>query len=155
MVGGALARASTLRVDLGVGGPVIVSGSLTRPSDSCDGWVCDLGVVCASWIFGLVRGSGVFDVVIPTFVFVSRMKVAQQYRDYDQFLSVVSSSRHESMDDDTLVRTSTLCVGLGVSGATSVSGSCARPLHLWISLLLTSSLSLDISSLFCRATQCM
>ena len=44
---------------------------------------------------------------------------------------------------------------LGVSGATIVSGSCDRPSHSWISRLLTSSLSLGISSLFCRSTQCM
>ncbi len=46
-------------------------------------------------------------------------------------------------------------VGLGVSGATIVSGSCACPSHLWISRVLTSSSSLGITSLFCRATQCM
>ena len=45
MVGGALARASVLRVVLGVGRALIASGSRTRPSHSCDGWVCDLGVV--------------------------------------------------------------------------------------------------------------
>ncbi len=44
---------------------------------------------------------------------------------------------------------------LGVSGGTIVSGSCAWPLHLWISRVLTSSSSLGISSLFCRSTQCM
>jgi hypothetical protein len=48
MVGGALARASTLRVGLGVGRALIASGSRTRPSHSCDGWVCDLGVVGAA-----------------------------------------------------------------------------------------------------------
>jgi hypothetical protein len=30
-----------------------------------------------------------------------------------------------------------------------------RPSHSWISHLLTSSLSVGISSLFCRAAQCM
>ncbi len=54
-----------------------------------------------------------------------------------------------------LVRTSVFRVGLGVSGATIVSGSCVRPSHSRISRLLTSSLSLGVSSLFCRATQCM
>jgi hypothetical protein len=54
-----------------------------------------------------------------------------------------------------LARVSTFRVGLGVSGATIVSGSCAYPSHLWISRVLTSSSSLGISSLFCRATQCM
>jgi len=54
-----------------------------------------------------------------------------------------------------LVRASAFRVGLGVSGATIVSGSCVYPSHLWISRVLTSSFSLGISSLFCRATQCM
>jgi hypothetical protein len=58
MVGGALVRASAFRVGLGVGGTSITSGSRTRPTHSCDGWVCDLGVVGDSLIFGLVRGSG-------------------------------------------------------------------------------------------------
>ncbi len=41
------------------------SGSHGRPSHSCD--------VGVSLIFGLVRGSGTFSVVFPTFVLVSRM----------------------------------------------------------------------------------
>jgi hypothetical protein len=46
--------------------------------------------------------------------------------------------------------------GIGVSVATVVSGSvCAHPSYSCMSRLLTSSLSLGISSLFCRATQCM
>ena len=52
------------------------------------------------------------------------------------------------------MRTSALRVGLGVGGATIVSGSCAHPSHSWTSRLLTSSFSLGVSSLFCRATQC-
>jgi len=52
-------------------------------------------------------------------------------------------------------RSSSFRVGLGVSGTTMVSGSCGCSGHLWISRVLTSSLSLGISSLFCRATQCM
>jgi hypothetical protein len=56
---------------------------------------------------------------------------------------------------DALVRASVFRVGLGVAGATIVSGSCARPSHSRISHLLTSSLSIGISSLFCRVTQCM
>jgi hypothetical protein len=114
-------------------------------------WVC--GVV--SSIFGLVRGSGSFASVFPTFVLVSRIHLAQQYRDNGHFRSVVSSSRHEAMVDDVLTKVSTLRVGLGVSGTTIVSGSCVHPSHSWISLLLTSSLSLGVSSLFCRVTQCM
>ena len=53
MVDGALSRASGIRVDLGVGRALIASGLRTRPSYSCDGWVCDLGVVGAP---GLGRG---------------------------------------------------------------------------------------------------
>ncbi len=143
---------STFRVSLGVGGSVVVSGSC--PSHSCDGWVGDLGVVGVSSIFGLIRGSRTFTVVLPTFVLVSRMHLAQQYRVNGQFLNTTSSSRHEPMVV-VLSRVSALCVGLGVGGATIVSGSCTRPSHSWISSLLTSSLSLGISSLFCRATQSM
>ncbi len=33
-----------------------------------DGWVCALGVVGASSIFGLVRRAGAFAAVLPTFV---------------------------------------------------------------------------------------
>ena len=57
-----------------------------------DGWVCGLGEVGVSPIFGLVRRSGTFVVVSPTFVLVSRIHLVQQYRDNDHFLSVVSSS---------------------------------------------------------------
>ncbi len=60
MVGGALARASAFRVGLGVGGTVIAPGLRTCPSRSCDGWVCGLGAVVASLVFGLVRGAGAF-----------------------------------------------------------------------------------------------
>jgi hypothetical protein len=105
MVGGVLKRASDLSVGLGVGGTVIVSGSCTHPSssshDSCDGWVCDLGTVDVSSTFGLIRGSGTFTEVIPTFVLVSRIHLGKQYRVNDHFLSVSSSSRHEAMVGDT------------------------------------------------------
>ena len=37
-----------------------------------DGWVGDLGVVDVSSIFGLIRGSGSFTTVSPTFVLVSK-----------------------------------------------------------------------------------
>jgi hypothetical protein len=53
------------------------------------------------------------------------------------------------------VRASVWRVGLGVGGATIASGSRVRPSHSWTSRLLTSSFSLGVSSLFCRATQCM
>ncbi len=91
MVDGVLERASTLRVGLGVGGKTVVSRSRTRPSHSCDGWVGDLGAVGASSIFGLIRGVGAFAAVLPTFVLVSRMQLAQQYRGNDHFLSAASS----------------------------------------------------------------
>ncbi len=38
-----------------------------------DGWVCGLGAVGASPIFGLVHRAGAFAAVLPTFVLVSRM----------------------------------------------------------------------------------
>jgi hypothetical protein len=155
MVGGARARVSALRVGLGVGGAAVASGSRARPSHSCDGWVCDLGAMGASSIFGLVRGAGAFAAVLPTFVLVSRMQLAQQYRGNGHFLSAASSSRHEAMVGGARARVSALRVGLGVGGAAVASGSRARPSHSWISRLLTSSLSLGTSSLFCRATQCM
>ena len=71
MVGGTLVRVSDLRVGLGVGRALIVSGSRTRPSHSCDGWVCDLGVVGVLSIFGLTCRSGAFAGGLLTFVLVS------------------------------------------------------------------------------------
>ncbi len=133
----------------------VVRHSCTSPSRSCDGWVCGLGVVDTSLVFGLVRGTGAFATVLPSFTFVSRMPFAQDNHDFDHFFSATSSSRREGMVGCDLVRASTFLVVLGVSGATIVSGSCACPSHLWISLVLTSSSSLGISSLFCRVTQCM
>ncbi len=91
---------------MGVGGSVIVSGSRVRPTYSCDGWVCDLGTVGSSSIFGWVRGDGVFTVVIPTFVLVSRIHLAQQYRVNGHFLSAASSSRHKAMVGVALTRVS-------------------------------------------------
>ena len=81
MVDDTLTRASVFRVGLGVDGSVVASESRSRPSHSCGGWVCDLGVVVVSLIFGLVRGVGGFTTVVPTFVLVSRMQFAQRYRD--------------------------------------------------------------------------
>ncbi len=91
MVGGVLVRGSALRVGLGVSGADITSGSSVRPSHSCDGWVGDLGVVVVSSIFGLVRGVGDFATVIPTYVLVSRMQLAQQHRGNGHFLITSSS----------------------------------------------------------------
>ena len=156
MVGGALARASAFRVGLGVGGAAVASGSRARPSHSCGGWVCNLGTVGASLTFGVVRGAGAFAAVLPTFVLVSGIQLAQRYRgNIATSFSAASSSRREAMVGGALARVSAFRVGLGVSGATIVSGSCARPSLSRISHCLTSSLSLGISSLFCRATQCM
>jgi hypothetical protein len=45
-----------------------------------DGWVGGLGPVGISMLFGLIRGTGVFAVVLPTFVLVSRIQFVQRYR---------------------------------------------------------------------------
>jgi hypothetical protein len=79
MVDDTLTRDSVLSVGLGVGWVVITSESRTRPSHSCDGWVFDLGEVGVSSIFGLVRWTGNFAVVLPTFVLVSRMKLTKHF----------------------------------------------------------------------------
>ncbi len=149
MVGGALARASAFRVDLGVGGVVIAPGLRSSPSRSCDGWVCGLGAVVSSLVFGLVRGTGSFATVLPSFTLVSGMPFAEHNRGFGHFFSAASSSRREAMVGVALARVLAFRVGLGVSGSTIVSGSCACPSHLWISRVLTSSSSLGISSLFC------
>ncbi len=150
-----MTRASALRVGLGVGRTHIGSGSRTRPSYSCDGWVCDLGVVGALSIFGLVRRAGSFPGGMLTFVLVSGFQLTQHNRGQFHFHSAVFSSQLETMVGGTLARASTSSVGLGVGGDTIASGSRARPSHSWTSRLLTSSFSLGVSSLFCRATQCM
>ena len=146
----------TRRVGFGVSGAIIAPGLRACPSRSCGGWVCGLGAVGASLVFGLVRGAGPFAAVLPSVVLVSRIHLAQRYRgNIATSFSVASSSRRETMVGGALARASTFHVGLGVSGATIVSGSCARPSLSRIPHLLTSALSLGISSLFCRATQCM
>jgi len=103
MVDGALARASAFRVGLGVGGVVISPGFLVCPSRSCDGWVCGLGEVVDSLVFGLVRGDGTFAAVFPSFPLVSRMPLAQHKRVSGHFFSAASSSRRETMVGGTLV----------------------------------------------------
>ncbi len=90
------------------------------------GGVCDLGAVGASSILGWVRRAGALAAVLPTFVLVSRMQLTQQYHGNGYFLSAASSSRHKAMVGGALARASALRVGLGVSGATIVPGSCAR-----------------------------
>ena len=120
-----------------------------------DAWVCGLGEVVTSLVFGLVRGSRAFATVLPSFALVSRIPFAQHNHDFGHFFNATSSSRREAMVGGALARASTFRVDLGVSGAIIVSGSCACPSHLWISRVLTSSSSSGISNLFCRVTQCM
>ena len=100
-----------------------------------------LDAVGASLIFGLVRGAGVFAVVLPTLVLVSRMQLTQRYRGFGHFLSAASSSRLEVMVGVTLSRVSDLHVGLGVGGTTIASGSSVHTSQSWTSRLLTSSCS--------------
>ncbi len=57
-----------------------------------DGWVGGLGAVGASSIFGLVRGTGAFAPVLPTFVLVSRIQFASRYRGIATSFSTSSSS---------------------------------------------------------------
>ncbi len=116
MVDSALERTSAFRVDLGVGAAVIAPGFRACPSRSCDGWVFCLGVVGTSLVFGLVRGSGVFTEVFPSFALVSRMPFAQHNHGFGHFFSTTSSSRRETMVVSALTRVSTFRVGLGVSG---------------------------------------
>ena len=155
MIGGAVVRALALLVGLGVGGAAVASGSCACPSHSCDGWVCGLGAVGALLIFRLVRGAGAFAAVLPALVVVSRMQLAQRYCGTATSFSAASSSSPQPMIGGAVVRALALRVGLGVGGATIVSGSCAHPSHSRMSCLLNSSLSLRFSCSFCRAPQCM
>ena len=90
-------------------------------------WVCGLGVVSNSLAFGLVRGTGAFAVVLPSFPLVSRMPFAHDNRGFGHFSSAVSSSRRETMVGGVMTRTLLLHVGLGVGGAVVASGSGALP----------------------------
>jgi hypothetical protein len=126
-------------------------GGFAGGMGGCVIWVRLASHRFSSWY----KGPGLSLWLLPTFVLVSRMHLSQQYRDNDHFLNTVSSSRRETMVGGALARDSDLSVGLGVGGVTIVSGSCDHSSHSWISLLLTSSLSLGISSLFCRVSQCM
>jgi hypothetical protein len=62
--------------------------------------VCGLGPVGTSLIFGLVRGAGAFAPVLPTFVFVSRMQLAERYcgNGYHQFGSTVLSRLYQGVN---------------------------------------------------------
>ena len=141
MVGGALARASALSVGLGVGRALIASGSRTRPSHSCDGWVCDLGVVGAPLIFRLARGARAFAGGLLTFALVSGLQLAQHKHGSCHIFSAALSSRLEAMVRGARARVSAWRVGLGVGGTTIASGSRVRTSHSWTSRLLTSSFS--------------
>jgi hypothetical protein len=120
-----------------------------------DGWVGGLGAVVGSSIFGLTRGTGVFAGGLLTFALVSGFQLAQHNRDKYHFFNTAFSSQLEAMVGGALARASALNVGLGVGGTTIASGSCVHTSHSWTSRLLTSSFSLGVPSLFCRATQCM
>jgi hypothetical protein len=76
-----------------------------------DGWVGGLGAVGASSIVGLVRRVGTFTTVFPTFVLVSRMLLAPQYRVNDHFLSATSCSQRETMVGDSLCMSAWVSVG--------------------------------------------
>ncbi len=62
----------------------------------------------------MIRGAGTFKGVLPTFVLVSRIHLAQQYRDDDHFLSASSSSQHETMVDGALSRASAVSTWVSV-----------------------------------------
>ncbi len=55
-----------------------------------------LGEVGTTSIFGLVRRTGAFAVVLPTFVLVSRMQLAQQYRGTSSAQSLLHDVRQWS-----------------------------------------------------------
>ncbi len=70
-------------------------------------WVCGLGAVGASLVFGLVRGAGAFAPVLPSVVLVSRIQIAPRYRgNIATSFIVASSSRREEMVGGALVRDS-------------------------------------------------
>jgi hypothetical protein len=95
MVGGSLPRSSALCVVLDVGRSIITSGSHTHPSHSCDGWVCDLGVVGVSSIFGLVRRAGAFAGGLLAFDLVSGLQLTRHNRGQFHFHRAAFSSQLE------------------------------------------------------------
>jgi hypothetical protein len=92
-----------------------------------DVWVCGLGTVNTSLAFGLVRVTGDFTTVLPSFVLVSRIPFTQDNRTFGHFFSTVSSSRREGMVGDSLPRTSAFRVDLGVGGTVIDPGLRACP----------------------------
>ena len=100
--------------------------------------------------------AGAFTGGLLTFASVSGIQLAQHNcSNKCYFVSAAFPSRLEAMVGDNLARVLALRFGLGVGGGRIASGLRTRPSHSWMSYLLTSSLSLGVSSLFCRATQCM
>jgi hypothetical protein len=93
------------------------------------GWVCGLGAVGASSIFGLVRRTGAFTGGLLTFALVSGLQLTEHNRDISHFFIATFSSQLEVMVDGVLVRVSDLNVGLGVGRVLIASGSCTRPSH--------------------------
>ena len=106
-------------------------------------------------IFGLSRRDGAFGGGLLTFALVSGFQLAQHNRGKCHFFSAAFPSQLEAMVGGTLTRASVLNVGLSVGGTTIASGSRVHTSHSWTSRLVTSSFPLGVSSLFCRATQCI
>ena len=100
----------------------MVGGDLVRDSPVCVPWMS------VGWSSSLGRVIVHHIRVMGGFVLVSRMYLTEQYRDNDHFLRSVSSSRHETMVDGVLTRTSEVCVGLGVIGDTIVSEVVLSPI---------------------------
>ncbi len=109
MVGGALTRTPTLNVGLGIGRSLITSGSRTCPSPSCDGWVCDLGVVGAPFDIRVVTYDRGLSWGVTDFCFSFRLKgfnrhlstvsVVHSDRPKHVYLSPLSDSRIRSRCD--------------------------------------------------------
>jgi hypothetical protein len=91
--------------------------------------VCGLGVVVAYSVFGLVRGSGTFVTVLPSFVLVSNIPFVYHNRGFATSFRAVSSFRREVTVGGVLTRTSAFCVGLGVGGSVITPGLRGYPSH--------------------------
>jgi hypothetical protein len=66
-----------------------------------------------SLVFGLVRGTGAFTVVLPSFALVSRIPFTQHNHGFGHFFTATSCSRREAMVGDALTRASAFRVPLG------------------------------------------
>ena len=111
-------------------------------------------LTCQTNISGTRAGLGWRDADFWFDFRISPRATFEHNRGQCHFRSAAFSSQLERMVGGALERDSTLRVGLGVGGVTIASGSRVRPSHSWTSRLLTSSISLGVSSLFCRTTQC-